>query len=173
MATWTIDQAHSSIGFKVRHLVVSTVRGGFTEFSGSIAAEDQTFTNASVTFTAKTSSINTHNEARDGHLTSADFFDAAQFPTLSFTSTSFTKKDDGFEVVGDLTLKGVTKSITLSATSDGVGAGMDGKPVVGFDVKGTIHRPDFGLTWNAPLESGGFVVSDDVSLDIHIEATQA
>lgn len=173
MKTWNIDQAHSTIGFKVKHLMVSTVRGGFTDFSGNINAEDETFENASISFSANTASITTNNEGRDGHLKSADFFDAEQFPTISFTSTSFTKKEEGFELKGDLTLKGVTKSITLSATSDGVGTGMDGKKVVGFDVKGTIHRPDFNLTWNASLESGGFVVSDDVTLDIHIEATEA
>lgn len=173
MNTWNIDQAHSVIGFKVKHLMVSTVRGAFTDFSGSINAEDNTFENASISFSLKTASITTHNEGRDGHLHSADFFDVAQFPTISFVSTSFMKKGDAYELVGNLTIKGVTKSVILSATSDGVGAGMDGKPVVGFDVVGTINREEFGLTWNPTLESRGFVVSDKVALDIHIEAVQA
>lgn len=173
MTTWNIDQAHSVIGFKVKHLVVSTARGVFTDFSGTISAEDETFENATVAFTAQTASVNTHNDMRDNHLRSADFFDAEKFPTLSFTSTSFTKKGDGFEMVGDLTIKDVTKSVTLSVTSDGAGDGMGGARVAGFDITGTINRQDFGLTWNAAIETGGAVVSDTVTFDIHVEVVKA
>ena len=172
MSTWNLDQAHSTIGFKVKHLMVSTVSGLFTKFSGSIESLDDTFENAVVHFTADTASLSTHNEMRDGHLASADFFDVAQFPTLSFTSTSFVKNESGYTVEGNLTMHGITQSVTLTVQSDGIGNGMDGKRVVGFDITGTINRADFGLTWNAALETGGVVVSEQVKLDIHVEATE-
>lgn len=173
MSTWNLDQAHSVIGFKVKHLVVSTVSGNFTDFSGTIESADDSFENAQVNFEAKVASINTHNEARDEHLRSGDFFETEQFPTLSFVSTSFTKQGDHFEVVGDFTLRGVTKSITLHATSEGIGTGMDGKRVVAFAITGSINRLDYGVTWNSPLETGGFALGDEVTFDIHVEAKEA
>jgi polyisoprenoid-binding protein YceI len=173
MSTWNLDQAHSTIGFKVKHLMVSTVRGMFTDFTGTIESSDDSFENAHVHFTAQTASIHTANTMRDDHLKSADFFDAAQFPTVSFASTSFVKNGNGFTMTGDLTMHGVTKSVTLQVTSDGIGNGMDGKRVAGFDITGTINRQDFGLTWNAALETGGVVVSEEVAFDIHVEAKEA
>jgi len=173
MTTWKLDGAHTTIGFKVKHLMVSSARGNFTQFEGSIVAPDDTFADAKVEFTAQTASITTNNDMRDGHLKSAEFFDVEKFPTLSFTSKSFTKKDAGYEIVGDLTMKGVTKEVTLQATTDGIGTGMEGGRVVGFDVTGTINRQDFGLSWNKSLETGGVVVGDTVTLDIHVEAKEA
>jgi polyisoprenoid-binding protein YceI len=173
MNTWNIDQAHSVIGFKVKHLLVSTVRGEFTDFEGKIEAADDTFENAAISFTAQATSISTHSEARDNHLRSADFFEVEKYPTLSFTSKSFTKKGDAFELVGDFMMHGVTKEISLEVTTEGVGKGMNGESVVGFDITGTLNRHDYGLTWNALVETGGAVVSDTVTLDIHIEAVKA
>ena len=174
MSTWTIDAAHSTIGFKVKHLMVSTVRGSFTDFEGSIEAADDTFAGAAAHFSAKTASVNTHNDMRDGHIKSPDFFDVAQFPTVSFASKSFTKKnDEAYEMTGDLTLHGVTKEIKLDVSFNGVGPGMDGKRVVSFDATGMIDRRDFGISIAMPLEGGGLVVSNDVALDIQIEAKEA
>ena len=172
MTTWKIDQVHSSIGFKVKHLMVSTVRGSFTEFEGSLNSPDDTFENAQAQFTAQAKSINTGNGMRDQHLQSADFFESEKFPTVTFVSKSFTKKGDKYEVTGDLTMHGITKPITLEVTSDGIGSGMDGGRVVGFDLTGSINRSDFGLVWNKVLETGGVTVSDNVTLDIHVEAQE-
>ena len=173
MSTWNLDQVHSTIGFKAKHLMVSTVGGMFTDFTGSIEATDDSFENAKIQFTAQVASIHTGNEMRDNHLKSADFFDATQFPTLTFSSTSFAKNGSEFSLVGDITLKGVTQSITLPVSFGGIGNGMDGKRVAGFTATGSINRQDFGLTWNAALEAGGVAVSDEVKLDIHIEAKEA
>lgn len=172
MTTWILDQAHSHIGFKARHVMISTVRGHFTEFEGTIEAPDDSFENASVRFSAKIDSIATANDMRDGHLKSADFFDAEQFPVLSFISTSFTKNGDTFEIIGDLTIKGVTKQIVLTGTFDGIGTNMQNARVAGFDVTGKINRQDFGLAWNKILETGSVVVGDEIMLDINVEAQE-
>lgn len=169
MNTWNLDQAHSTIGFKVKHLMVSTVRGSFTDFSGTLESADDTFENAKASFTAKAASIATGNDGRDAHLRGEDFFDVEKFPEVTFTSKSFTKKGEAFEVVGDFTMKGVTQEIVLTATTEGVGIGMDGKKMVGFEITGSISRESFGLTWNAALETGGVAVSDTVNFDIHVE----
>ncbi len=173
MSTWTIDSAHSTIGFKVKHLVVSTVRGSFADFAGSITSPSDTFDGATATFTAQVASITTNNAMRDGHLQSPDFFDAATFPTITFTSSSFVKNGDTFTVVGDLTMHGVTKEISLTANQGGVGAGMDGKRIVSFEATGMIDRRDFELNYAAVVETGGLVVSNEIMLDIQIEAKEA
>ncbi len=169
MNTWSIDKAHSYVGFKVKHLMVSTAKGSFSDFSGTVTAADDTFENAEISFSAKTASITTGDEGRDGHLQSADFFDTAQFPELTFFSKSFIKSGDQFTVTGDLTIKGVTKEVKLDVDFEGVGSGMDGGKVAGFEFKGSINRQDFGLTWSAALETGGVVVSDTVVFDIQVE----
>jgi polyisoprenoid-binding protein YceI len=174
MSTWNLDQAHSLIGFKVKHLMVSTVRGSFTDFTGSVTSADDAFENAQVTFTAQSASVHTHNEARDGHLKSPDFFDVAQFSTLSFTSKSFVKKDaEAFSVTGDMMMHGVTKEVTFVATLNGIAPGLSGKRVVSFDISGTLDRRDFGMALAMPMETGGLVVSNDVVLDIQVEAVEA
>lgn len=172
MSTWTIDSAHSTIGFKVKHLVVSTVRGAFTDFAGSIQSPDDTFVGASASFTANVASISTNNAMRDGHLQSPEFFDAATFPTVTFASSSFVKNGDGFTVTGNLTMHGVTKEISLTTIQNGIGSGMDGKRVVSFEATGTIDRRDFGLTYGAVLETGALVVGHEIMLDIQIEAKE-
>jgi polyisoprenoid-binding protein YceI len=173
MSTWTIDQAHTTIGFKVKHLVVSTVRGSFTDFSGTIESPDDTFEGASASFTAKTASVETHNDMRNGHLKSADFFDAENFPTISFASTSFKKNGDAFTLIGNLTMHGVTKEISLSGTFGGIAVGIDGKRMASFEATGTIDRRDFGLMYSAVVETGALVVSNEITLDLTIEAKES
>jgi polyisoprenoid-binding protein YceI len=174
MKTWNIDVAHSEIGFKVKHLMVSTVRGSFGVFEGSISAEDETFDNATIVFSADVASLTTKNEGRDAHIHSADFFDQAQFPKVSFVSTSVKAKGDGvLDIVGDFTMKGVTKSITLMGKLTGVADDLYGGHVAAFEVTGTINRQDYGVSWNAALEAGGVAVSDAVTLEALIEAKQA
>jgi polyisoprenoid-binding protein YceI len=172
MSTWKIDQAHSSIGFKVKHLMVSTVRGEFKEFEGTVVTPDENFENATVSFTAQVASVATGNDMRDGHLKSADFFDAEHSPTLSFASQKIVKKGEDYEMVGDLTMRGVTKAVTLAVSTDGVGTDMEGGRVSGFDISGSLNRQEYGLTWSKTLETGGMVVSDTVMLDIHVEVKE-
>ena len=172
MTTWIIDTAHSEIGFKIKHLMVSTVRGQFNKFEGSIKTEDTDLTKAQIEFSAEVSSINTNNEMRDGHLQSPDFFDAAKFPTLSIKSTKISKTDDtDYVVTGELTMHGVTKEISFDAKFNGL-TNTDKGGVMGFEISGALSRKDFGLTWNAPIEKGGVVVSDEVKLDINIESKE-
>lgn len=170
MATtnWIIDASHSEIQFKVKHLVITTVTGSFTEFSGAIEAGD-TFENANISFEANTASISTNSEQRDGHLKSGDFFDAEKFPKLSFKSTKFSKKGDGFELTGDLTIKDVTNAVTLAVEYGGTAKDPWGNTKAGFEVTGKINRKDFGLTWNAPTEAGGVLVSDEVKLIANVQ----
>lgn len=172
MTTWIIDSAHTEIGFKIKHLVISTVRGMFKTYEGTITAADDTFNNATIAFSADVTSITTHNEMRDGHLLSADFFDAEKFPKLTFQSTKVVRNGDMLNITGDLTIKDVTKSIELTATVHGTTVGPDGKPVAAFDLTGSIERADFGLTWNTVIETGGFAVGDTVTFDMSIETKQ-
>jgi polyisoprenoid-binding protein YceI len=173
MTTWNIDSAHSEIGFKVRHLMITNVKGKFADFSGSVMADDDTFNNGKINFSATVASITTGNAMRDGHLQSADFFDATNFPTLTFASKSVVPTaDDEFKVVGDLTMRGVTKEITLMAHFHGISKDMHSERVAGFDLSGSINRTDFGLLWNAAVETGGVTVSDEVKLEMEIEAKE-
>ena len=170
MQKWIIDGAHSEIGFKVKHLMVSTVRGKFNSFEGSIELPDEDLTKAMISFNAETKSIDTGNAMRDGHLQSADFFNAESFPTLSFKSNTITKvNDEKYIVVGELTIHGITKEITLNTTLNGIITGMDETKVMGLEATGVLSRQDFGLTWNAPIEKGGVVVSDEVKIEINAE----
>jgi polyisoprenoid-binding protein YceI len=173
MNTWNIDTTHSEIGFNVKHLMVSTVRGTFGAFEGTVTTPDDTFDGSTITFSADANTINTNSTQRDAHLKSADFFDAEKFPKLTFTSMSVKKAGEKLEVMGNLTMRGVTKPVTLSAVFNGISKGMDGKRVAGFDISGAVNRQDFGLAWNAAVETGGVVVSDMVNLEISIEAKEA
>jgi polyisoprenoid-binding protein YceI len=172
MKTWTIDASHSEIAFKVKHLMISTVRGHFGSFEGSMTASDDTFNDATINFSADVASITTKDANRDGHLQSEDFFNAAEFPKVTFTSSKVTRSGDDLAIDGDLTMRGITQPVTLKAIVGGIGTGMDGKRVAGFEITGSVNRQDFGLTWNATLETGGVVVSDEVKFDIHIEAKE-
>jgi len=170
MATWTIDNAHSEIGFKVKHLVISTVSGKFTSFEGKLEGNPTEFKKAKISFSADIESITTGNEQRDGHLKSADFFDAANHPKLSFVSSSITNKDENeFKVTGDLSIRGVTKPVTLNVEFGGTQVNSYGQTVAGFEVTGKINRKEFGLNWSAVTEAGGLVVSDEVKLVINAE----
>ncbi|HRO69048.1 MAG TPA: YceI family protein [Chitinophagaceae bacterium] len=170
MSTWIIDTAHTEIGFKVKHLVISTVSGKFTKFEGKLEGDPADLTNAQITFTADIDSITTGNEQRDGHLKSADFFDAASHPKLSFKSTAIVGKGDNeYKVTGDLTIRNTTKPITLNVEFGGVQNDLYGQTVAGFEITGKINRQEYGLSWSAVTEAGGIVVADDVKLIINAE----
>ena len=171
--TWAIDTMHSEISFKVKHLLITTVTGKFKNFSGKMVAEDEGFDNAQIEFSADVNSIDTGVDGRDEHLKSPEFFDATAFPEISFKSTSFTKKGSDYKLVGDLTLHGVTKSITLDA--EYLGTTKDpfyGITKAGFEVNGKILRKDFGLQWDVLTETGGAVVSNDIKLHINIQVNR-
>ncbi|MEM6718005.1 MAG: YceI family protein [Bacteroidota bacterium] len=159
---WTIDNAHSEIGFKVKHMMISTVKGHFESYDASIEANEENFSDANFTFSAKIDSINTKNKDRDNHLKSDDFFNAATYPEMAFTSTSF----DGETLTGDLTIRDVTKQITLDVDVNGVAVDPYGQTKAGFEMRGKINRKDFNLTWNAVTEAGSIVVSDTINLVI-------
>jgi polyisoprenoid-binding protein YceI len=170
MATWKIDPVHSEIKFKVKHLVVSSVTGHFNKFDATVVSESPDFTDAKITFEADVNSISTKNEQRDDHLKSQDFFDAVNFPKITFVSSKILKKDDNeYEVIGDLTIRGVTRQIKLAVTYNGTVKGFGGTEVAGFEITGKINRFDFGLKWNALTEAGGVVVGDEVKLEITAE----
>jgi polyisoprenoid-binding protein YceI len=171
MAQWKIDPAHSEITFKVKHLVISTVKGQFKQFSGTVRANKPDFSDARIQFEADVDSISTNNEQRDGHLKSPDFFDAAQYPKLSFASTSMTRKGDNeYLLTGDMTIRGTKRRIALDVTYNGTVKGFDGD-VAAFEITGTLDRQDFGLRWNAMTEAGGVVVGNEVRLDVVVELT--
>ena len=169
---WVIDPMHSEIHFKVKHMMVSTVTGAFEEFEGTAEAEDHDFANGSFTFKAKTDSINTRVADRDAHLKSDDFFNAEQYPEISFASTSFVKDGDDYKLTGNLTIRDITKEVTLSVEHDGVAVDPYGQTKAGFELTGTINRKEFGLKWGAVTEAGNVVVSDNVKLVLNIQLTK-
>lgn len=166
MATtkWVLDPAHSELQFKVKHLMISTVTGSFNEFSAELTTDSEDFEHAAISFKAGVSSIDTGNKDRDGHLVSADFFNAEEFPSVSFVSTSFKKADGDYKLEGDLTIKGVTKPVTLNVEFGGTAQDPWGNIKAGFTISGKINRTDFGLTYNAALETGGVMLSEDVRI---------
>lgn len=173
MATWIIDPVHSEIGFKVKHLVVSTVSGKFASFEGKIESSKEDFNDAKIDFSADINSITTSNEQRDGHLKSADFFDAANHQKLTFKSTKIEKKgDNDYKVTGDLTIRGTTKPIELKAEFGGISKDFQSNDVVGWEITGKINRQEYGLKWSAVTEAGGIVVSDEVRLVMNVEAVK-
>ena len=162
--TWTIDPTHTEVGFVARHLMVSKVRGAFTDVSGTVTVgEDVSSSTAEVTI--KTASVATGTPDRDGHLRSEDFFDVEKFPEMTFRSTSF----DGSTLVGDLTVKGVTKPVTLDVEFGGVATDPWGNEKAAFEAEGEIDRTEWGLTWNAALEKGGVLVSEKVKIVIDLQ----
>lgn len=167
---WVLDPTHSEIQFKIKHLMITNVTGGFTSFDVHASTEDEDFSRASISFSAKVDSINTNNEQRDGHLKSADFFDAENFPEISFSSDQIVKSDDdNFKVPGTLTIKGVSQPVTLDAEFGGITKDPYGNIKAGFSISTKINRKDFGLTWNAALETGGVMVSEDVRINAEIQ----
>ena len=168
--TWSIDPTHSEVQFKIKHLVISTVTGQFNTFNGSLEATGDDFSGAKATFEASIDSISTNNADRDGHLKSPDFFDAANFPTLNFESTSFENKGgNDYKITGNFTIKGVTKEVTLDAEFGGIMTDPYGNVKAGFEITGKINRKDFGLSWSAVTEAGGIVVSDEVKLALNVQ----
>ncbi|MGV0793422.1 YceI family protein [Mycolicibacterium sp. XJ1819] len=168
--TWTVDPAHSTVGFSVRHLMVSKVRGTFDKFNGTITvAEDGT---PSVTAEVAVDSVNTRNEQRDAHLRSAEFFDVEKHPTATFTSTAVRPDGDDYILDGDLTIKGITKPVSLALQFNGVNPGMGAGEVAGFEASVVLNRRDFGIDIDMPLETGGAVVGDKVTVTLEIEATK-
>lgn len=167
---WAVDPMHSEVQFKVKHLVISTVTGFFRNFEGTMETENDDFENAKISFTLNTDSIDTNQGQRDEHLRSADFFDSAQYPQITFKSTSFKKTDDDeFELIGDLTIKGTTKQVKLQAEYGGSADDFYGNTKAGFEVTGKISRKDFGLTWGGVTEAGAVVAGDEIKLIINVQ----
>jgi len=172
MATtkWILDPSHSEVGFKIRHLMVTNVSGSFNSFSATAETTGEDFSNATVEFSADTDSITTNSEQRDQHLKSADFFDTASFPKITFKATQFKKIDEEeYELTGDLTMKDVTRPVKLKAEFGGVAKDPWGNTKAGFTVTGKINRKDFGLNWNTALETGGVMLSEEVRLHSEIQ----
>lgn len=174
MAKWVVDQSHSNIGFEVKHMMVSKVRGNFTSYEANVEADDLAdLTTASIEFKIDVASIDTKSEDRDNHLKSADFFDVEKYPTITFKSTNIEKDGDDYEVTGDLTIKGVTKQVTFDVEYGGKGTNPWGVEVYGFEADTKINREDFDLTWNAALETGGVLVGKDVKIKLELELNPA
>lgn len=166
---WVVDPTHSEVHFKVKHLVISTVTGTFKAFSGELETENDNFTDAEINFNLDTETVDTNQEQRDEHLKGADFFDSAQYPEISFKSTSFTKDGDDYELKGDLTIKDVTKPVKLNVEFGGSATDFYGNEKAGFEINGKINRKDFGLTWNGITEAGAIVVGEDIKLSINLQ----
>lgn len=174
MARWKIDAAHTDVSFQVKHMMVSKVRGRFDKVSGMIEGDPMDLTNAIITFDVEMDSINTANEDRDNHLRSADFFDVEHYPDMTFTSTNIVAKGaDEYDITGKLTIKDITKNVTFKAEFEGKAVDPWGNDVVGFSARGKVDRKEFGLTWNQALETGGFLVGDDIKISIDLEANPA
>ncbi|WP_326494321.1 YceI family protein [Sphingobacterium sp. UT-1RO-CII-1] len=170
MAKWTLDKAHSEIEFKVKHMMISTVKGQFEEFDLNIINDSDILENSAIELQIKTDSLNTKNEQRDEHLRNADFFDHDNFPYITFQSSKIEKiDDDEYKLSGNLTIKGITKPIKLDVEFGGIAKDPWGNQKVGYTVKGKINRQDFGLTWNATLETGGVMVSDEVKFQAEMQ----
>lgn len=167
--TWAIDASHSEVGFQVRHLMVSKVKGTFERFSGTLAIGENTL-ESSVTAEIDLSSINTRDEGRDGHLRSPDFFDTDNHPVMTFSSTSLAKDGVNYVVTGDLTLKGVTRSVDLALEFNGVHGDPWGGVRAGFSAETEISRKDFGVDFQVPMDGPGVVVGDKVKVVLEIEA---
>jgi polyisoprenoid-binding protein YceI len=170
---WNIDPAHSLVEFSVRHMMVS-VKGRFGAVSGTIESVDENIADAQVDVAIDAASIDTRNEQRDAHLRSPDFLDVERFPKITFRSTRIEDHGDGtFDVVGDLTIRGVSKEIVLHAEDSGRGTTPFGAYIAGFTATGEINRHDFGAKWNVALEAGGFLVGDTVKIALEVEAAKA
>lgn len=168
---WSLDPTHSEVKFKIKHLMITNVTGSFTKYEVTAETDDEDFMTADISFTADVNSVTTHNEQRDGHLKGVDFFDAEKFPQITFKATKYEDVDhDGsYELYGDLTIKGITKNIKLDVEFGGLMKDPWGNVKAGFTINGKINRKDWGLNWNAALETGGMLVSDDVRISCEIQ----
>jgi len=170
--TWDIDLSHSSIGFSVRHMVISKVRGAFTRWSGAVQLDPADLGRSSVEVKIDAASVDTQVADRDNHLRSADFFDVARFPELTFRSRRVEKAGEGLKVTGDLTMHGVTREVVLDAEFSGTGKDPWGNERAGFSARTSLDRRDYGLVWNAALETGGVLVGEKVEIAIELEAVK-
>ena len=171
MKEWTNDPTQNEVGFKVKHMMFTNVKGLFNDYSADIDFNEN-LNDANLQFEAKINSIFTNNADRDNHLKSADFFDAEQYPTLNFKSTNIQGNGSEYEITGDLTIKGITKPVTLNAEFSGLMTDPWGNTKVGLNLDGKINRKDFGLTYNAALETGGVLVGEDVKLNAEIQLVE-
>ncbi len=168
--SWVLDPAHSEVTFKVKHLMIANVKGEFRKFDVNVQVNNENFSSASISARIDITSIDTNNTDRDNHLKSADFFDAEKFPAIEFVSSSFSQLDEeNAKLTGNLTIKGVTKEVVLEIETGGISKDPWGQTKAGFTVNGKINRTDFGLTWNAALETGGVLVSEEVKIQAEIQ----
>jgi len=166
---WIIDPAHSTVHYNIEHLKIVTLSGSFNEISGTVET-DENFENAKFTFEANISSIDTNDEKRDAHLKSNEFFDAEKYPKMTFVSTNFIQKEDNqFELTGNLTIRGTTRPVYLDVKYRGKATDPWGNIKAGFELRGVINRKDFGLMWNAQIETGDFMLGDEVKIIANIE----
>ncbi len=171
--TWVIDPLHSEVLFKIKHLVISTVTGSFRKFEGKAITEGDSFNNAKVYLTIDVKSIDTNQPQRDGHLQSGDFFSADEYPQIAFESTSFEKTNDSdYKMIGSLTMKGVTKPVTLNVEYGGAENNGHGVIKHGFEVTGIVNRKEFGMTWNKLTDTGGLGLGEDIKLVANIQVAQ-
>lgn len=169
-STWAIDPTHSEIGFKVKHMMFTNVSGKFNQFEATIETQGDAFESSKINFSTDVNSVDTSNTDRDNHLKSADFFDADNFAKLTFASTGIEKVSDSeYKISGDLTIREVTKNITFEAEYSGLMKDPWGNTKIGLSLNGKINRKDFGLTWNAALETGGVLVGEDIKLVAEVQ----
>lgn len=172
-STWKIDTAHTNINFAVAHMVIAEVTGTFKEFEGTVTTSTEDFSDARIDVSITSASINTGHPDRDAHLRSPDFFDAEHHPVVTFTSTkSSAKGKGGLEITGDLTIRGITKPVVLDATFKGKAVSPYGHMIAAFKATATINRKEWGLQWNAALETGGFLVGEEIELTLNVEVVQ-
>ena len=170
---WKLDPAHTAVEFSAKHLMISTVKGRITDIEGTIHTDERNPRNSSVEVTLKAASLDTRTDQRDQHLRSADFLDVEKYPEIKFRSTRIEGEKDSFKLTGDLTIRDVTKPITLDVEFEGSTRDPWGGERVGFSAKGKLDRRDFGLTWNQALETGGVVVGNDIKISLEVEAVKA
>lgn len=167
---WSVDNTHSEVQFKAKHLVISTVTGFFRKFNGEIKTEGEGLENATASFEVDVNSIDTNVDDRDAHLKSDDFFNAEKYPKLTFKNGKFTKKsEDEYTLTGDFTIRDITKKVTLDVELGGIMEDPYGQTKMGMEVRGKINRKEFGLKWNAVTEAGGVVVGDDIKLQLNLQ----
>lgn len=172
-AHWNVDPEHSTIEFRVSHMVISKTTGRFMDYTGFIDMDAEAGTVKAIEATIKTASVNTHHEKRDAHLRNHDFFDVEKYPLMTYRMKSYKKAADGYSAVGDLTLRGITKEVSLSGNFNGVTKDPLGNIRAGFNAEGKLNRKDFGMVWNKTLDSGGLVVGDEVQIKLDIECIKA
>ncbi|HQQ96215.1 MAG TPA: YceI family protein [Cyclobacteriaceae bacterium] len=166
---WVLDPTHSELLFKVKHLMITNVKGEFRKFQASVTADGQDFSNAIVNVTIESASVFTNEDQRDGHLKSADFFDVEKYPHLTFQGTTVKKANGDYQLKGPMTIKGISKEVVLDVEFGGVNKDPWGNEKAGFSLSGKINRKDWGLNWNAALETGGVLVSEEVSLMAEVQ----